>query len=765
MRKKQYPWYSPPSRWIEAPWHLREWRKALAAVPAYPAERFSGRGIVFCAGGERLFTNLWVNLCLLRRVHRCALPVEVWHFGEEEMNPTMAALLEPFDVRVVNGEPLARDLPGDRWRGFALKSLAVVHSRFEEILFLDTDSYPVRDPSFLFEERAYRWTGSCFWPNIWRTDPESKFWQALDLPFVDEADWESGQMVINKRRCWKALSLVEHLNRHFTYYDQHVSGDAMTFYGAWKKLGQPHAMTPYPARQKAAPDGRMLLNQLDFEGGLLFQHRTDSDWDLLPGSACGGAEFLHQKACGEFLDELREKWPEKERGCRENLQGKGCGSYPSIWQRLLALGPRPKPRARKPLPGEPVTDAGQWETMAHQVLQSPGLACPRLMGTGIEALGDCSGESARAIFRFFAALIFIDPRLGAMLPEDLEIEEAETQKDWDRLRDFQEKAVRLPGATGLLAVLGNGAFPNPDADLTSDERTLAGLLEDILNGARGTACKHSPLDCPEGERPLSNPWRARPRAEKVLVLTPIKNAADLADDYCLRLSRLSYPPELLSIGLLESDSTDGTCEAFERALGRLRNRWRSVALWKKDYQYSIPEGYHRWHAEIQLRRREILSHSRNELLRSALNDEDWVLWLDADVIEFPLDIIEQLLSYGKEILHPHCVLEYGGITFDRNGWREHGRVLMQDVRGREILSPLDAVGGTMLWIRADLHRKGLIFPPRPYGLGNPRIRPAAECFDPENPGELETEGLGIMASDWKVQCWGLPNLEILHRKK
>ena len=764
MKKKPLPWYAPPGKWNEAPWHLREWRKALAANPAYSVERFSGRGIVFSAGGERLFTNLWVNLCLLRRVHRCSLPVEVWHFGEGEMNPSMTALLEPFDVRVVNGESLARDLPGDRWRGFALKSLAVVHSRFEEVLFLDTDSYPVRDPSFLFEERAYRWTGSCFWPNIWRTDPDSKFWEALDLPFVDEADWESGQMVINKRRCWRALSLVEHLNRHFAYYYQHVYGDAMTFYGAWKKLGQPYAMTVHPVKQTAAPDGRMLLNQFDFEGGLLFQHRTNSDWDLIPGSAPGGPDFAHQKACEEFLDELREKWPEEERDCAENLEGKSRGAHPTLWERLIALGPRAKPHVRKPLTAKPLSDAEQWENLTRQVLQSPGLACPRLMGTGIEALREFRAESVGAIVRFFAALIFIDPRLGGMLPEDLELDGVELHREWAELREFKHQASRLPGVTGLLPVHGNCHFPNPDANLTSDERGLSGRLEKILDGS-GSRRKEREIPAPEDIAAASKRWRRTSWAGKVLVLTPVKNAADLAEDYCSRLARLSYPPELLSAGLLESDSTDGTYEEFERALGCLRNSWRSVGLWKKDYHYSIPEGYHRWHSEIQLKRREILSQSRNELLRRALNDEEWVLWLDVDVIEYPHDIIEQLLSYGKEILHPHCVLEYGGTTFDRNAWRDQGRISMQDLRGQEILSPLDAVGGTMLWIRADLHRKGLIFPPRPYGLGNPRVRPAAECFDPENPGEIETEGLGIMASDMNVQCWGLPNLEILHRKK
>ena len=30
-------------------------------------------------------------------------------------------------------------------------------------------------------------------------------------------------------------------------------------------------------------------------------------------------------------------------------------------------------------------------------------------------------------------------------------------------------------------------------------------------------------------------------------------------------------------------------------------------------------------------------------------------------------------------------------------------------------------------------------------------------------GEIETEGLGIMAADMGLECWGLPLLEIRHR--
>lgn len=127
------------------------------------------------------------------------------------------------------------------------------------------------------------------------------------------------------------------------------------------------------------------------------------------------------------------------------------------------------------------------------------------------------------------------------------------------------------------------------------------------------------------------------------------------------------------------------------------------------------------------------------------------------MIEYPPDIVERLLATGREIVQPHCVLEYRGATFDTNAWRDEGRLHLDDLRGGEgELVELDAVGGTMLLVRADLHREGLIFPPFLYGRENPRIR--------KGRGKLETEGLGIMARDMGYTCWGMPHLEIIHRR-
>lgn len=64
----------------------------------------------------------------------------------------------------------------------------------------------------------------------------------------------------------------------------------------------------------------------------------------------------------------------------------------------------------------------------------------------------------------------------------------------------------------------------------------------------------------------------------LLILTPVKQAATEAAGYVDRLLALDYPAENLSVGILESDSTDGTLAAFTREFARLAEAcWRRSA--------------------------------------------------------------------------------------------------------------------------------------------------------------------------------------------
>lgn len=259
----------------------------------------------------------------------------------------------------------------------------------------------------------------------------------------------------------------------------------------------------------------------------------------------------------------------------------------------------------------------------------------------------------------------------------------------------------------------------------------------------------------------TSPNSPHPVDESVVILTPIKNAARLAEGYVDRILALDRPRGGLSVAVLASDSTDGTVDAFDRAFDRLRAVGIEARVFERDFGYDIPDGVPRWDPSIQLERRRILALSRNHLLFAALGNQEWVLWLDADVVAYPTDLIARLVATGADIVQPDCVRTPGGPSFDLNAWTDAGRWHLHDYRDFETVD-LHAVGGTVLLVRADRHRDGLIWPAFLYGNDNPRKRRDPEALGRPEIGEIETEGLAMMAFDMGIACIGVPGIQVVH---
>jgi glycosyltransferase involved in cell wall biosynthesis len=285
--------------------------------------------------------------------------------------------------------------------------------------------------------------------------------------------------------------------------------------------------------------------------------------------------------------------------------------------------------------------------------------------------------------------------------------------------------------------------------------------EDIAHAETGPAAQASERTPQTALEPAPGPASERPL---VLVLTPLKNAAAFLPGYLENLRALDYPQEAISLGLLEGDSTDTTPDLLRQVLPGLEAEYRRVTLVHRDFGLQLAGP--RWEPDVQRRRRSVLAKVRNHLLSQSLADEEWVLWLDADVTGYPADLVQRLLGTRKDIVVPHCATTTGGPTYDLNtfvlhprsgtlNWsqwlrdgilqppRGFGRTYLDELRGQGLVR-VDSVGGTALLVRADLHRDGLIFPSFPYQH------------------LIETEGLAAMARDMGTSCWALPDLEVLH---
>lgn len=280
----------------------------LRSIPAFPDHRFQGRGIVLCGGGNVYFPCVWICVRMLRNFG-CTLPIELWYRGPREMNEEMKALVEPYDVVCRDSFAVAREFPVRRLDGWELKPYAILNSRFAEVLYIDADNVVVRNPEFLFETRLYTDTGALFWQDLPNDTSSLSYlknsaWDLLDLPFRDEPPFESGQLLVDKRCCWRPLQLTLHLNEHSDYYYTAFFGDKDTFHLAWRKVEQEYSLNPHVP---GALSAQRALVQFDPDGERLFQHRCNAKWTItarnirIPG-------FLYEEESLSLLQELEDRW-------------------------------------------------------------------------------------------------------------------------------------------------------------------------------------------------------------------------------------------------------------------------------------------------------------------------------------------------------------------------------------------------------------------------------------------------------------------------
>lgn len=270
-------------------------------IPDCP-KHFAGRGIVICAGGEKYFVNAWVNINMLRWLG-CRLPIQVWHLGSEELDQTMRSLMRPLGVTCVDARKVTKTHPARMLKGWPLKAYALVHTSFREVLFLDADNVACADPAYLFDSAAYRETGAIFWPDYGQMEKSDVVWKSCGLERPAGPEFESGQMVLDKGRCWRALRLALWFNENADFYYQHLHGDKETFHLAFRKVGHPFSLVPWPV--KPLP-GTMC--QHDFEGRRIFQHRNGDKWDMAEQNARVEG-FLYEDQCREYISHLSKLWP------------------------------------------------------------------------------------------------------------------------------------------------------------------------------------------------------------------------------------------------------------------------------------------------------------------------------------------------------------------------------------------------------------------------------------------------------------------------
>ena len=147
--------------------------------------------------------------------------------------------------------------------------------------------------------------------------------------------------------------------------------------------------------------------------------------------------------------------------------------------------------------------------------------------------------------------------------------------------------------------------------------------------------------------------------ERVLILTPLRDAAPYISKHFDLLSELSYPHELIDLAFLVGDSSDDTLANLAFELDRVQKRkdsvpFRSAVVVQKDFGVTVGQDVENRHSfAAQGPRRKAMGRARNYLLSAALKpDHAWVYWRDVDIVDSPKKILEDFMEHNKDVIVP-----------------------------------------------------------------------------------------------------------------
>ena len=161
--------------------------------------------------------------------------------------------------------------------------------------------------------------------------------------------------------------------------------------------------------------------------------------------------------------------------------------------------------------------------------------------------------------------------------------------------------------------------------------------------------------------PITSTINAVSNKERVLILTPLRDASRYLSKHFDLLSQLTYPHRLIDLGFLVGDSTDDTLAVLAAELDRIQRRtddmpFRSVTIIEKDFGTTHIAGQtveERHGFKAQGPRRKAMGRARNYLLYATMKPEhSWVYWRDVDIVDSHEHIIEDFIAHDQDILVP-----------------------------------------------------------------------------------------------------------------
>ena len=249
------------------------------------------RGIVTTAGGPYLAVAL-VSIRMLRRTGS-TLPVEVFLAVKEEFDPEICGVILPslnahclilqdiFDLSSANNSDF-------QITKYQYKVMSILFSSFEDVLFLDSDCFPIFDPDQLFDSEPFLTTGMVLWPDFWFPSESPLFFEAADIPappIYTRSSTESGEIFYSKSKHDLSIMLATYYNYYGPefYYPMQSQGapgegDKETFLWSAVALSEPF----YTVKTGVAALGYWTTTH-EWRGSAMLQFDPTQDMQIVEG--------------------------------------------------------------------------------------------------------------------------------------------------------------------------------------------------------------------------------------------------------------------------------------------------------------------------------------------------------------------------------------------------------------------------------------------------------------------------------------------------
>jgi len=262
----------------------------------YPENKFNGRGIVIPAG-RGYFIGGYCLIRLLRDLG-CNLPIELWHL-DGEIYDWHKPFIEELNITLKNADGINKTINSKKVAGYCIKPFSILHSDFEEVLYMDADIVPAINPETLFETTDYKETGTIFFSDhTWAHYASKDLSNILKIEkFNEQREFDSGIIYINKKKNWAEINLTMWLNETSEFWYKKVHGDKDTFHIAWEFNKKKYYQN---LSGRGWPHG---IGHFD-ENALIFQHRVHDKFRLFVNNKTNG--YINEDKCFEYKNKLEK---------------------------------------------------------------------------------------------------------------------------------------------------------------------------------------------------------------------------------------------------------------------------------------------------------------------------------------------------------------------------------------------------------------------------------------------------------------------------